>query len=321
MQTVTIYKTVKPIPTYDPTKTTSLRNAFAREMARRFKELSAVVWSKVVEEDFFGLNTDLVTFTKPNYDFPRSAQKIQEFMVWLEVQVNLGILNVREYEQIGSAIDKAWTNLYITDSYKRGIIRARYELIKAGYKNIPSIEATGGISVSMNVPLHMDRLGLLYTRTYSELKGVTAAMDQQISRILAQGMADGEGPRALAKKLLATINGTGMGDLGLTDTLGRFIPAARRAEMIARTEIIRAHHQALIQEYMNWAVEGVIVQAEMITAGDNRVCSKCEELAKGSPYTLPVAMNLIPVHPQCRCMCLPFEVGVDKLITRENPTL
>lgn len=317
MQTVAIYKNVKPIPTYDPTRTVSLRNVFAADMARRFKKLSAAIWTKIVDEDFFELNPEIAVFAVPYYPFSRSSKKVEEFMLWLGAQVKEGILDVKEYKQIGSAIDAAWTNLYIVDSYKRGIIRARYELTKAGYTSVPGIEATGGISVSMNVPLHMDRLGLLYTRTYSELKGVTASMEQQMARVLTQGMADGDNPRAIAKKLLSTING----DLNLTDTLGRFIPAARRAEMIARTEIIRAHHQATIQEYMNWAVEGVIVQAEMVTAGDTRVCSKCEELAAKSPYTLDVAMNLIPVHPQCRCMCLPFEVGVDKLITREKPTL
>lgn len=301
---------------YDPTRTTALRNIFAKEMGRRFDKICKAIYQKIVVEEFFGPEKILATFAEGDFTFSRSAEKVSEFMTWLHKQIELNILTVQEYEQIGDAIDKAWTNLYVVDSYKRGIIRARHELIKAGYKTVPGIEATGGIGVSMNVPLHMDRLGLLYTRVYSELKGVTTAMEQQIARILTQGMADGDNPRFLAKKLLSAINGTGMGDLSLTDTLGRFIPAKRRAEMIARTEIIRAHHQAMIQEYMNWAVEGVIVIAEMITAGDNKVCDKCDELAKGSPYTLEVAMNLIPVHPQCRCMCLPFEVGVDTLIPK-----
>jgi hypothetical protein len=78
----------------------------------------------------------------------------------------------------------------------------------------------------------------LFTRVFSDLKGITSAMDAQISRVLAQGIADGDGPALLARKLVATINGTKMGDLALTDTLGRFIPATRRAMILARTEII-----------------------------------------------------------------------------------
>jgi len=128
-------------------------------------------------------------------------------------------------------------------------------------------------------------------------------MDQQISRVLTQGMGDGDGPRLLARKLNAVIRGGGA-DLGITDALGRFIPAERRAEVLARTEVIRAHHQAMIQEFKNWKVQGITVMAEFRTAGDNRVCYECS-LNEGKFYTLQQAENLIPVHPQCRCMALP----------------
>jgi len=300
---------------YDPTRTLTLRTMFVRNMDKRFNGLVAAVIQKVVKEDFFGLK-DIQTNAVP-YAFPRSADKVAEFMLWLKGQVDKGILSVNEYEQLGAAIENAWTNMYVTDSYKRGIVRARYELQKAGY-DVPSIETTGGIFVSMNVPLHMDRVGLLYTRVFTDLKGITDEMSVQISKVLSQGMADGEGMLSIAKKLIGTINGTGMGDLGLTDTLGRFIPAQRRAQILARTEIIRAHHQAMIQEYRNWGSIDLYVMAEMLTAGDNRVCSKCEELAAQSPYTLDAVQNLIPVHPDCRCIALPFEVGVDELIMPFN---
>jgi len=292
---------------YDPTRTTTLRNLFVKAMDKRFDALTKAIYQKVVTEDFFGLNIVQTNATNIPFSFPRSSEKVQEFMVWLKQESDKGILTIREYEQIGESIDSAWTNLFITDSYKRGIMRARYELQKAGYV-VPSIEATGGVDLAMMVPMHMDRLGLLYTRVYSDLKGITAAMDTQISRVLTQAMADGDGANFIARKLIATINGTGLGDLSLTDSLGRFIPAKRRAMILARTEIVRAHHQAMIQEYKNWGLEGITVLAEFITQGDERVCPECESIALGSPYTLEVAMNLIPVHPQCRCICLPWDV-------------
>lgn len=147
--------------------------------------------------------------------------------------------------------------------------------------------------------------GLLFTRVYTELKNITSAMDLQISKVLSQGLIDGDGPRLLARKLISTINGTGMGDLGLTDTLGRFIPAQRRAEMLARTEIIRAHHQATIQEYRNWGIEGITVLGEWMTAGDERVCFRCSSL-QGKIFTLDEIEPMIPLHPMCRCIALPW---------------
>jgi len=294
---------------YDPTRTTVLRNAFAREMRKRFRELCLVIRKAIIEEDCFGLQPGVYEMTPPGrkvFAFPRSADKVSAFMEWLQRQIDTGILEVRELAQVGVGVEGAWTNKYIYDSYKRGVIRARYELQKAGF-DVPTIAQTGGIEISMSTPFHLDRVGLLYTRVFSGLQGITAAMDTQISRVLAQGIADGDGPRLLARKLISTINGTGMGELAITDTLGRFIPASRRAEMLARTEIIRAHHNATIQEYRNWAVEGVVVKAEWASAGDDRACNRCLDL-EGSVFTLDVIEKMIPLHPNCRCIALPFKV-------------
>ena len=299
---------------FDPTRTTWLRNVFARDMKRRFNELTEAIKRGIGVNDAFGLRTASVfralliqQVSTPGagaFAFPRSVDKLKAFMRWLESQVDAGLLTTGELQQVGVGIESVWTNKYILDSYKRGVQRARYEMRRSGF-DIPSIDTTGGIDIGIGMPLHIDRLGLLFTRAFSELKGITAQMDQQISRILAQGLADGDNPRLLARKLVATINGDGVDRLGLTDSLGRFIPAKRRAEILARTEIIRAHHQGMIQEYMNWGMQGVTILAEWKTAGDHRVCELCE-IHEGETFTLEVAMNMIPLHPQCRCIALPF---------------
>jgi SPP1 gp7 family putative phage head morphogenesis protein len=139
-------------------------------------------------------------------------------------------------------------------------------------------------------------------------------MDTLISRILAQGMIDGDGPALIARKLVAAINGTGIGDLAMTDAIGRFIPALRRAELLARTEIIRAHHLATIQEYRNWGLEGIVVKGEWQTAGDDRVCDKCASL-QGKIFTLDEIEGMIPLHPLCRCIALPWIEDIQKYRT------
>jgi SPP1 gp7 family putative phage head morphogenesis protein len=283
-------------------------------MRRRFLELMKVIMQTVDINDAFGLRLGVFQMNPayPNaFAFPTSAQKVAAFMRWLEEQVRLGMLDVRELEQVGESINAAWTNKYIFDSYKRGVIRARMEMRRAGFE-VPSIDDTGGILMSMGTPFHLDRLGLLYTRVFTDLLGITKAMDTIISRILSQGIADGDNPRLLARKLVSTISGRGIGDLGITDALGRFIPPARRAEILARTEIIRAHHQAMIQEYRNWGITGVRVMAEWKTAGDDRVCSLCEPM-EGRIFTLEEVQPMIPLHPQCRCIALPYKKEYEQL--------
>ena len=307
--------TYQQVQNYDPTHTTGLRNAFARDMKRRFTELEVVIKKAVVGDDCFGLTPKTHTLQmstpgKEAFAFSRSADKVNEFMKWLQIQIDKGIIEVSKYQQVGSSAESVWTNMYIADSYKRGVIRARYELIKAGYK-VPSMEDSGGINVSMMNPFHIDRVGLLFARVFSDLKGITAAMDMQISRVLAQGMADGDGMMLIARKLVATINGKGAGELGITDTLGRFIPAKVRAEMLARTEIIRSFADATLVEFRNWGVLGVSAKAEWSTAGDDRVCEKCAPM-EGKVFTLDEAEGKIPFHTRCRCCWLPWIAELQK---------
>lgn len=295
---------------YDPTRTTTLRNSMVRNMNRRFETIIRLIRKAIVEEDVFGLEKVEIFQETPGtkaYQFKTLAEKVQEFMNWLQEQVDNDILSVGRLSREGYTGVSEWMNLYIYDTYKRAVMRGREEMIRAGY-NIPPIAAVGGIEAILATPYHAEILGMLYTRAFNELKGVTDAMAQQISRVLTQGLADGDNPLRIARKLVAVINGKGIGDLGITDSLGRFIPAKRRAEILARTEIIHAYHQAAMREYEQWQVEGLKVIAEFITAGDERVCPICSSL-EGNTYTLEEAKNLIPVHPQCRCVVVPIVKG------------
>ena len=295
--------TYQQVKNYDPTQTTLLRNYFARNMNKRFTELALMVKKSVYNNDCFGLKknslqTDqMQPASEEEFKYKNSSEKIALFLFWFQTQVDRGILGIVSFQD-------PWTNPYVYEAYKRGVIRARKELIKAGYK-IPTIEEMGGIEVVLRNISHVERLGLLEGKVFTDLKGITDAMSTQISRILTQGFLNGDAPALIARKLVAVINGTGMGELGITDTLGRFIPAARRAEMLARTEIIRSFHLATIQEYRNWGLEGIKVLAEWSTAHDDRVCEKCAPM-DGKVFTLDEIEPLIPFHPLCRCTTVPY---------------
>jgi hypothetical protein len=51
------------------------------------------------------------------------------------------------------------------------------------------------------------------------------------------------------------------------------------------------------------------------TAGDQKVCIFCEEIAEGAPYTTDEARELIPAHPHCRCTFFPW---YDKRFRRDS---
>ena len=288
---------------YDPTRTLTLRTSFVNDFKRRFVKLTRIVKESIVGNDCFGLsNTLSVNVANAaghnQFDHPTNAEKVAAFMLWFNSQVEAIIFELEIMQQLGSM----WQNKYIYEGYKRGVQRAALEMQKIGMRvDAPTIEQM------MQRKLHIEALDALYNRVFTNLKEITAAMEHAIRTVLAEGLANGDSAKMIADKLIAAINGKGLGDLGITDSLGRFIPAKRRAETLARTEIVRAHHRATINEYKSYGDVGVYIMAEILTAGDNQVCPACDAL-EGNFYTLDEAMYIIPVHPNCRCIALPYEV-------------
>ena len=261
---------------HDPTKTTTLRRRFQAEAYRRFRKLKGRIRKVIEEEDGFGLKTN-------RFEFRRDDEKIGAFMEWLRQAQREEILDVREGIPSSRAGAQAWSAVYIESAYQRGIAQAAAEMRGQGAQ-----VSERWVDAAFNREIHADRLGIAYTRTFEELRGITEAMDQQISRELARGLAEGRNPRAIASAINNRVD-----KVGLT-----------RARTLARTEVINAHAEATLNAYEEAGVEGVDALAEFSTAGDDDVCEECAAL-EGNVRPLADARGLIPVHPNCRCAWLP----------------
>jgi len=287
-------------------------------MTRRFKAVMKEMQASIVTNDCFGLVAPkrsidemlwtgaeemmgLAALPTRRFAFRRDNEKLAGFMEWLQEEMDREILEVVDLggKTVGGGV---WQQQYIDAAYKRGVTRGRTELRKGGM-NVPQEP----IRAILAAPIHAERVALLYTRVFNELKGITDGMDQLISRSLAEGLAEGRSPDQIAQILLKRMNNVGQ-TLDFVDRSGRFVGGVQRARMLARTEVIRAHHLGTINTYRQAGIEGVSVQAEFLTAGDDRVCPDCEEL-EGQIFTLDEAEGLIPVHPLCRCVCIPYMKG------------
>jgi hypothetical protein len=242
----------------DPTKTNVLRATFVRDMDRRFNKIKKMIVEAVVTNDCFGLNPKIQandSLPKKAFQFSTNPDKVDKFMNWLNRQTEQELLTVQFRSQLGQASQAPWTNMYISDSYKRGIDRAAYEAKKGKVSGAKTVAERGGIEAVMGTPIHMDRLGMLYTRTFTELKGITAAMDSQISKVLAQGIADGDAPSTIARKLTKTIGG-GLDLVTKTKAgIDRLIPAQQRAKTMARTE--SKNTETLVWQVLRCRLNGV----------------------------------------------------------------
>lgn len=272
---------------YDPTRTVTLRGRFVREMNRRYRDLRGRIRKAIVDEDGFALRINVGEFAGGEM----TARQVESFMLWLQDQIDEGVLEVYRGTPRSLSTSPYWSDLYVRSAYERGVARAQSELGKLGI----SIAYAETVEELMNLPFHVDRLALLYTRTYNEIVGVTQAMSQDIARTLAEGMAKGLNPYEIARTLNRRVEAIG----------------AVRSRMIARTEIIRAHHQANILTYREAGIEGVRVIAEWLTAGDDKVCTECLK-NEGKRFSLDEAEEMIPVHPNCRCVVIPITPETEK---------
>jgi SPP1 gp7 family putative phage head morphogenesis protein len=265
----------------DPTRTVSLRRRYEADMVRRFRELETVLRKAIGAEDVLGLETNKVA-PPPHFDFRRDPEKVSAFIDWLRKSHQDGILELKRGTAQATARG-AWQDIYIQSAYQKGLQQAASQMRKAGAQVEPSY-----VDAAFFRPVHADRVGLIYTRAFTDLKGVTDAMDAGISRVLAQGIAEGVGPMEMARRMVHRVEGIGIA----------------RARTLARTEVIGSHAVATLNSFKEAGIEGVNVLAEFTTAGDGKVCAECADL-EGKTYSLEDAEGLIPVHPNCRCTFVP----------------
>lgn len=287
----------------DPSRTKTERQRFMREVKKRFGELAKAVRKFLVDEDAFGLEerrpfklgeAEYTIRPAPTleqmamdhfanrrqYQFLTNPQKVKQFQAWLQQQISAGVLQV-----VGGQQGKPWTASYVESAWRKGMMRAYTDVHKAELAPSPdwyrgSKEAF--LRSSFLQPEMMSKVELLATRAFEGMKGVTEQMSTQMSRILADGLAAGRGPKVIARQM--------------TDAIGSL--TRTRALAIARTEIIHAHAEGQLDGYAALGIEEVSAEVEWSTAGDSLVCEQCSSM-NGQTFTIKEARNQIPLHPNC----------------------
>lgn len=275
----------------DPTRTTTLRRAFGAEVVRPWAQLKGDVLALCGEDPFGLAEPTPLTFNK-RWQFRTSPQKVEAFRQWLRTQMGTRLR--------GKSNEEVW-RAYVERAFRQGQSRARADARrKRGSPSPPpsSFESFPPGTV-MLAPVSVERVEALVSRVLTELDGVTAAVETRAVRVLADGMARGQSPREVAKALAAEV------EVGKT-----------RAEMIARTETIRAHAEGQLDELERQGVVEVGVEVEWVSTQDKRRCKKCEEMA-GTVLSVKKARGLIPLHPNCRCAWVPhFGAAFERKVQR-----
>jgi len=226
------------------------------------------------------------------FAFRSDTKKIEAFRKWLSTQTNSIV-------PVAGGKSRQWWTQFVEEGYRKGAGRAfedtrvAQRALATTSEELSFFEGTKEefLRQSFGQPVAIEKVKLLSSRVFTELKGINDDMAQRLTRELTEGLARGENPLTIAREINKLID----------------IPI-KRARVIARTEIIRAHAEGQLDAMEAMGLEDVGVMVEWSTAGDDRVCPLCSPL-DGVVMKIKEARGLIPRHPNCRCAHIPANVG------------
>lgn len=262
------------------------------DIVRRMHEVSKEILRVVGDQDAWGL--DLATFNERGdtqiivnagqYAFLTSDKKLDTFNKWLQNLIDHKVINPNE-------VNLPWTGKYSESAYRQGVVRAYLDANKREWRQPFFLDNKAAfVRKALSDPKTLSKIRLLATRSFENIKGITAAQKAALNRILADSIVKGTSAKKVAKQMVEQID-------GMTKT---------KALTIARTEIVHAHAEGQLDTYEQLGVSEVGVLAEWVTAGDSKVCSQCASM-EGKTFPIDQARGLIPLHPNCRCAWSPIE--------------
>lgn len=224
-------------------------------------------------------SSDIPHVLNQRFSFQTAPEQLISFERWLAEQQGV---------RFGDRADPYWEE-FIQEGYEKGAGRAWDDTNRARRalaQTTEDIEFLRGskeqfLRDAFAQPETREKISLLASRTFGDLRAVDGQLAALLNRTLAAGLAEGMNPRVIARTMLEGI--------GLNRD---------RAQVIARTEIIRAHAEGQLDAMERMGVERVGVMVEWSTAGDDRVCPLCQPL-DGVVMKISEARGLIPRHPQC----------------------
>jgi hypothetical protein len=295
---------------FDPTGTGSLRAKFRADTDRRWSKLRQLVTEAIATHDIVGLGKHTVgsisaaaSVTSPTPRLPH-GDRVKGFQVWLDEALR----------QIVLGNDGAWTTPYVRKAAQMGQARVSAH---TGKSDIPK----------PNVLAHMQ------SSVSSELRGICAAVSQQATRVVAQGILSRKRPALVARQVAGVVRAVGVRrghalvsfsvvkafNDSLLDGL-RSAGVTRVGVVPEKLRIVRGPHGltkardaeapcvhlSLLRDAKRKKMRSVDLSlVNILTAGDDRVCFICEDASDLGPYSIDDAEGMIPFHPSCRCVWSP----------------
>lgn len=226
-----------------------------------------------------------------NWRFQPNPDKVRQFQDWLRSQID---------QRLRSQSDRQLWERFAQEGFQRGQARSYDDYMRGERGRSPRDRMAfydGGreqfLKSSFHNPVAVETVQLLAGRAFDELKNMTADMSTRLSRVLMDGLVKGQSPIDIARTMVAELD-----------------ISKSRAELIARTEIVRAHSegQLVALEALGVGEVGIMVEWSVSGVGKTKKgypspCKLCAPL-QGIVLKVSEAHGLIPRHPRCMCSYL-----------------
>ncbi len=188
-------------------------------------------------------------------------------------------------------------------AFRSGIYRGIEEFAVAQMPFYRDLNPDGinKLTTSVFTLIDTDALDFMTNYNLVLVGDVSRELESGIKRTILSGITTGKGVRDIVRDMGAVIE-----DKESFRNAGSkvFTKAQYRMEMIARTEVLRAHNQGRIKFHRQVGVQ----RLEWMTMEDERTCPVCGEL-DGKQFDIDRFPSQ-PRHPFCRCCALPIVMCV-----------
>lgn len=216
-------------------------------------------------------------------------------------------------EKLNAQIQEAMTTLRKEQSlmfkqsskaaFRKGIYQGIEEFATAQMPFYKDLKPDGidKLTTSVFTLIDTDALDFMANYNLVLVGDISRELESGIKRTILTGITSGKGVRDIVRDMGSVIeNKESFRNAGSKV----FTKAQYRMEMIARTEVLRAHNQGRIKFHKQVGVQ----KLEWLTMEDERMCPVCGEL-DGKQFDVDHFPNQ-PRHPNCRCCALPIVMCV-----------
>lgn len=264
----------------DPSQTSWLRRQFSKDI----KDRLTIIGRDVIT--YLRSDSAYASLFNAEFTFGDSTNRLKAFKRWMATQMQ------DKFTTDPKDTEDDWWMKYIVQAFNKGTSKAYDQTRKRNMaKDKGAFDATKkgfmqGIRYNSQL---IEQVKLLGGRTYTDLEGVSSKTQNELARILSEGLIQGKSYKFIGARINEKIKKISKVD----------------GERIARTEIVRAQAEGQLNAYELIGVGEIGIQVEF-TNGRNP-CPICKRF-EGAILKPSKAHGIIPVHPNCSCAFLPIEV-------------